>query len=83
MVKESVLYQIVSRSLEEDVQEGLEAVSVRLKCHRITGIGIGFQNLTTKSDKFFKFIYLYLCGIIFKVAVLRNLLETIKSNKTS
>ena len=29
MVKESFLYQIVSRSLEEDVQEGLEAVSVR------------------------------------------------------
>ena len=53
MVKESVLYQIVSRSLEEDVQEDLEAVSVRLKCRRITGIGIGFQNLTTKSDKFF------------------------------
>ena len=32
---------------------------------------------------FFKFIYLYLCGIIFQEAVLRNLLETIKSNKTS
>ena len=29
MVKESVLYQIVSRSLEEDVQEDLEAVSLR------------------------------------------------------
>ena len=83
MVEDSFVYEIVSRSLEEDVQEGLEAVSVRLKCHRITGIGIGFQNLTAISDKFFKFIYLYLCGIIFKVAVLRNLLETIKSNKTS
>ena len=72
MVEDSFLYEIVSRSLEEDVQEDLEAVSVRLKCHRNTGIGIGFQNLTAISDKFFKFIYLYLCGIIFKVAVLRN-----------
>ena len=64
-------------SIQEDVQEDLEAVSFRLKCDRITGIG--FQN----QISFLKFIYLYLCGIIFQVAVLRNLLETIKSNKTS